>query len=143
MSEETMDQVMAEASHGAAENAEQVKGEGEDLNLNPNLEKKAIGVIAGKGKVVCYAIDADFAVIVTARTTDGRTWMFKGIKNDRTAIMGTILGGRDTAKRYCRFIRNGTVSRLMKLKQNHARRAEKAASALAGARSDAGKAVAE
>ena len=94
-------------------------------------EKKAIGNFAGGGKVVSYAIDENFAVTVTARTNDGRIWMFNGIKNGETAIMGTILGGKATAMRYCKFIRNGVMSRLMKIKQNHARRAEKAAAAIA------------
>lgn len=105
--------------------------------------KKAIGDFAGVGKVVSYAIDENIAVTVTARKADGRIWMFKGIKQGETVIMGTILGGRATAARYCKFIRNGIVSRFMKIKRNHTRRAEDAAAALAGARSDAGKAVAE
>ena len=106
-------------------------------------EKKAIGNFAGVGNVVSYAIDKNSAVTVTARTTDGRTWMFKGIKNGETAIMGTILGGKWQASQYCKFIRNGIVSRAKKVWKNNNRRAEKAASALAGARSDAGKEVAE
>ena len=82
-------------------------------------EKKAIGNFAGVGKVVSYAIDEDAAVTVTARTTDGRIWMFKGIRNGEMAIMGTILGGRGTAKRYCKFIRNGIVSRANRLYHAH------------------------
>lgn len=99
-------------------------------------EKKAIGNFAGVGKLVSYAIDDNLAVTVTARTTDGRIWMFNGIKQGETVIMGTILGGRATAALYCKFIRNGIVSRFMKIKQNHTRRAEKAAAALADARPD-------
>ncbi len=122
MSEETMDQVMAEASHGAAENAEQVKG-----------EKKAIGDIAGVGKVVSYAIDKNSAVTVTASTVGDGLWNFKGTKDGHTMIEGRIFGGKWKTKQYCSFIRNGIVSRAMR----HARRAEKAAAALAGARSGA------
>ena len=112
---------------------EMVRGEKTD-------KKKAIGIFAGVGKVVSYAIDDNLAVTVTARTTDGRTWMFKGIAHGDTVIMGTILGGRATVVRYCKFIRNGIVSRFMKIKRNHTRRALKAA---AGARSDSGKEAAE
>lgn len=100
-------------------------------------EKKAIGNFAGAGKVVSYAIDENFAVTVTARMADSRTWSFRGIKNGETVILGSIRGGGATAEKYCQFIRNGIVSRLMKIKQNHARRAERAA------RSDEGKEVAE
>ncbi len=123
MNEETMDQVMAEASHGAAENAEQVKGEGEGQGEeNLNLEKKAIGNFAGAGKVISYAISRDMAVTVTASTVGDGTWNFKGTKDGRTMIEGSIFGGKWKALQYCKFIRNGLVSRANRLGHGRARR---------------------
>ena len=98
-------------------------------------KKKAIGNFAGAGKVVSYAIDEMYAVTVTANTTGNGAWMFKGIKNGETEIIGTIIGGKWKAMQYCKFIRNGIVSRANRL--YHAHHKTKAASALAGAPSDA------
>lgn len=106
-------------------------------------EKKAIGNFAGVGKVVSYAIGRDMTVTVTARTAGEGEWVFEGIKDGKLVIEGNILGGKWAAAQYCKFLRNGIVSRAKKVWKNHHRRAEKAAAALAGARSDAGKAVAE
>lgn len=106
-------------------------------------EKKAIGNFAGVGKVVSYAIGRDMTVTVTARTAGEGEWVFEGIKDGKLVIEGNILGGKWAAAQYCKFLRNGIVSRAKKVWKNHHRRSEKAAAALAGARSDAGKAVAE
>ena len=100
-------------------------------------EKKAIGNFTGERNVVSYAIDEMYAITVTASTTGDGVWSFKGIKNGETEIMGTILGGKWKAMQYCKFIRNGIVSRAKKVWKNHHRRAEMAAAALADARSDA------
>ena len=101
MNEETMDQVMAEAP-------------------TTEPEKKAIGNFAGQGKVVSYAIGRDMAVTVTASTTGDGLWNFKGTKDGHTMIIGTVFGGKWAAVRYCKFIRNGIVSRANRL--GHGRR---------------------
>ena len=82
-------------------------------------KKKAIGNFAGAGKVVSYAIDEMYAVTITASTTGVGLWTFKGIKNGETEIIGTILGGKWKAMRYCKFIRNGIVSRANRLYHAH------------------------
>ena len=82
-------------------------------------EKKAIGNFAGQGKVVSYAIDEMYAVTVTANTTGDGAWLFKGIKNGETEIIGTIIGGKWKAMQYCKFIRNGIVSRANRLYHAH------------------------
>lgn len=109
---------------------EMVRGEKPD-------EKKAIGNFAGVGKVVSYAIGRDMTVTVTARTAGEGEWVFEGIKDGKLVIEGNILGGKWAAAQYCKFLRNGIVSRAKKVWKNHHRRAEKAAAALAGAPSDA------
>lgn len=106
-------------------------------------EKKAIGNFAGVGKVVSYAISRDMTVTVTARAAGEGEWVFEGIKDGKLVIEGIIDGGKWAAAQYCKFLRNGIVFRAKKLWKNHHRRAEKAAAALADARSDAGKEVAE
>ena len=100
-------------------------------------EKKAIGNFAGAGKVVSYAISRDMTVTVTARTAGEGEWVFEGIKDGKLVIEGNILGGKWAAAQYCKFLRNGIVSRAKKVWKNHHRRAEKAAAALADARPDA------
>ena len=95
----------------------------------------AIGNFTGKGKVVSYAIDEMYAITVTASRTGDGVWTFKGIKDGETEIMGTILGGKPKAMRFCKFIRNGIVSRANRL--YHCHHKTKAAAALAGAPSDA------
>ena len=87
-------------------------------NAEPK-KKKAIGNFCGAGKVVSYAIDEMYAVTVTANTTGEGAWTFKGIKNGETEIIGTILGGKWKAMRYCKFIRNGIVSRANRLYHAH------------------------
>ncbi len=82
-------------------------------------EKKAIGNFAGVGKVVSYAIGRDMTVTVTANTTGDGAWMFKGIKNGETEIIGTVIGGKWKAMQYCKFIRNGIVSRANRLYHAH------------------------
>ena len=103
-------------------------------NAEPK-KKKAVGNFAGAGKVVSYAIDEMYAVTVTANTTGDGAWMFKGIKNGETEIIGTIIGGKWKAMQYCKFIRNGIVSRANRLYHAH-HKAKKAAAALADARPD-------
>jgi len=116
----------------------QSRGEGEIENHqttepqnHQTEEKKAIGNFAGQGKVVSYAIDRDMTVTVTAKMIGDRVWEFKGIKNGDTLITGSVFGGKMQAMQYCKFIRNGIVSRsnLLKTKHRNAalRRAERAA----------------
>ena len=80
-------------------------------------EKKVIGNFAGKGKVVSYAIDRDMAVTVTATLFDEKMWRFKGIKDGEALIYGHILGGKYQAMQYCKFIRNGIVSRANRVRR--------------------------
>lgn len=94
-----------------AESAESAEGE--------EFEKKVIGNFAGVGKVVSYAIDKMYAVTVTANTTGDGVFTFKAIKNGETEIIGTILGGKWKAMQYCKFIRNGIVSRANRLYHAH------------------------
>ena len=128
------------------ESAENMAVEPTEKPLDPNApemvrgKKKAIGNFAGAGNVVSYAIDEMYAITVTANTTGDGAWMFKGIKNGETEIMGTILGGKWKAMQYCKFIRNGIVSRANRLYHGH-HKSKKAAAALADARSDAAGAV--
>ena len=103
----------AESAEGA-ENAEPKK-------------KKAIGNLAGVGKVVSYAIDEMYAVTVTARTAGEGEWVFEGIKDGKLVIEGNILGGKWAAAQYCKFLRNGIVSRAKKVWKNHHRRLKEAA----------------
>lgn len=102
-------------------------------------DRKAIGNFAGQGKVTSYAIDRDMAVTVTAKMIGDRVWEFKGIKNGDTFIMGSVFGGKWQAMQYCKFIRNGIVSRANRVKTHHKnaalRRAEKAADGATGAQS--------
>lgn len=102
-------------------------------------EKKAIGNFAGQGKVTSYAIDRDMAVTVTAKMIGDRVWEFKGIKNGDTFITGSVFGGKWQAMQYCKFIRNGIVSRANRVKTHHKnaalRRAERAADGATGAQS--------
>lgn len=90
-------------------------------------EKKAIGNFAGVGKVVSYAIGRDMTVTVTARTAGEGEWVFEGIKDGKLVIEGNILGGKWAAAQYCKFLRNGIVSRAKKVWKNHHRRLKKAA----------------
>jgi len=96
----------------------------EEKPLDPNApdEKKAIGNFAGVGKVVSYAIDRDKAVTVTASTCGDGTWNFKGTKDGRTMIEGSIFGGKWQAIQYCKFIRNAIVSRANRVGHGGARR---------------------
>ncbi len=80
-------------------------------------EKKAIGNFAGRGKVVSYAICRDKAVTVTATLFDEKKWRFKGIKDGEALIYGHILGGKYQAMQYCKFIRNGIVSRANRVRR--------------------------
>lgn len=115
-------------------------------------EKKAIGNFAGVGKVVSYAIGRDMTVTVTARTATGNgDWFFEGIKDGKIVISGCIFGGKLAAAQYCKFIRNGIVSRSKKVWKNHHRRLKEAAietitpenGGSDGAQPSQGKAVAE
>ena len=91
-------------------------------------EKKAIGNFAGVGKVVSYAISRDMTVTVTARTVTGNgDWFFEGIKDGKIVISGSIFGGKWAAAQYCKFLRNGIVSRAKKVWKNHHRRLKEAA----------------
>ena len=90
-------------------------------------EKKAIGNFAGVGKVVSYAIGRDMTVTVTARTAGEGEWVFEGIKDGKLVIEGNILGGKWAAAQYCKFLRNGIVSRAKKVWKNHHRRLKEAA----------------
>lgn len=80
-------------------------------------EKKAVGNFAGQGKVVSYAICRDMAVTVTATLFDKKMWRFKGIKDGEALIYGHILGGKYQAMQYCKFIRNGIVSRANRVRR--------------------------
>lgn len=99
-------------------------------------EKKAIGNICKPGKCISYAIDKRFCVMVTA-AQEGREdeWSFDGVKDGVTVIHGTILAGRWGANHYCKFIRNGIVSRANRIIKNRAHRKAKAKSLELGAES--------
>ena len=90
-------------------------------------EKKAIGNFAGVGKVVSYAIGRDMTVTVTARTAGEGEWVFEGIKDGKIVISGSIFGGKWAAAQYCKFLRNGIVSRAKNVWKNHHRRLKEAA----------------
>ena len=107
-------------------------------NAEPK-KRKAIGNFAGDGKVVSYAIDDRFAITVMAKHLDSglAMWEFRGSKDGLCVINGYINGGKWAAMNLCKFIRNGIVSLADRLKRRHAKRREKAASAPAGAPSDA------
>ena len=114
-------------------------------------EKKAIGNFAGQGKVVSYAIGRDMTVTVTARTVGEGEWVFEGIKDGKLVIEGNILGGKWAAAQYCKFLRNGIVSRAKNVWKNHHRRLKETAietitpenGGSDGAQPSQGKAVAE
>ena len=99
-------------------------------------EKKAVGNICKPGKCISYAIDKRFCVTVTA-AQEGREdeWSFDGVKDGVTVIHGTILAGRWGANHYCKFIRNGIVSRANRIIKNRAHRKAKAKSLELGAES--------
>ena len=105
-------------------------GAGCEKPLDPNApemvrggepdEKKAIGNFAGVGKVVSYAIGRDMTVTVTARTATGNgDWFFEGIKDGKIVISGCIFGGKWAAAQYCKFLKNGIVSRANRLYHAH------------------------
>jgi hypothetical protein len=132
------------ASSGAFfTNDETLKAVAEEMKESPaegeEFEKKAIGNFAGQGKVTSYAIDRDITVTLTAKMIGDRVWEFKGIKNGDMFIMGSVFGGKWQAMQYCKFIRNGIVSRANSVKTHHKnaalRRAERAADVATGAQS--------
>lgn len=93
------------------------------------MEKKAIGYFAGAGKIVSYSISKELSVTVTAHTTVDGVWTFKGIKNGDLEIIGSITGGKWKAVCFCKFIRNGIVSRANRLNHLHHRNKADAAPA--------------
>ena len=110
----TIPPVVSDAGNPPAESAEVAE------NAEPK-KKKAVGNFAGAGKVVSYAIGRDMTVTVTANAAGQGAWSFKGIKDGETMIIGSIFGGKRMAMQYCRFLRNGIVSRAKKVWKNHHR----------------------
>lgn len=112
--------------------SQQIETDGTDAAVDAvggGMEKKAIGNFAGAGKIVSYSISKELSVTVTANTTGDGAWTFKGIKNGDLEIMGSIIGGKWKAVCFCKFIRNGIVSRANRLNHLHHRNKTDAAPA--------------
>ena len=79
--------------------------------------------ISNKTTALSFNFCDGLDIQVTAREVKQGLWTIEGRSRGMCRIMASVFGGRGTATRYARFIRNGMVSRAMKLKHNPNRRA--------------------
>ena len=82
-----------------------------------------IGNFSNKTAALSFSFLDGLDIQVTAREVRQGQWTIEGRSRGTCRIMASVFGGRGTARRYARFIRNGMVSRAMKLKHNQNRRA--------------------
>lgn len=92
-------------------------GEGDTKN------RGLVGIRCNATAIVAWSLTDNINIRVDARKVAERAWYIDGYTAGTLRISATVFGGRGTAKTYARFIRNGMVSRAMKLKHNPNRRA--------------------
>ena len=95
----------------------ETNGEGDTKN------RGLVGTISNKTTALSFSFLDGLDIQVTARKVRQGLWTIEGRSRGTCRIMASVFGGRGTARRYARFIRNGMVSRAKKLKHNPNRRA--------------------
>ena len=83
------------------------------------------GFVGNKTTSVYYNFLDNLDIQVTAREIKTGQWTIEGRNRTEVRIVATVFGGRDTANKFARFIRDGMVLRSMKIKRDHKRRAER------------------
>ena len=82
-----------------------------------------IGNFSNKTAALSFNFLDGLDIQVTAREVRQGQWTIEGRSRGTCRIMASAFGGRGTAMRYAKYIRNGMVSRAMKLRHNQNRRA--------------------
>lgn len=89
------------------------------LEYKPEEPKhKNVGNIVTENTIMSYSCTFGKTVSVTARIEGEDVWKFEGIVNGEKTIEGLVYGGKWRASVYCKFIRNGLLSRANKGKVN-------------------------
>lgn len=82
------------------------------LEYKPEEPKhKNVGNIVTENTIMSYTCTFGKTVSVTARIESEGVWKFEGIINGEKTIEGLVYGGKWKASTYCKFIRNGLLSR--------------------------------
>ena len=96
----------------------------EEEEKSEGVKKRGLaGNISNKTAALSFNFLDGLDIQVTAREVRQGLWTIEGRSRGTCRIMASVFGGRGTARRYAMFIRNGMVSRAMKLKHNPNRRA--------------------
>lgn len=92
----------------------------------PTPKRGLVGIISNKRNVLAWSYEDGLCVRVMAHELKPELWQLRLESGGSLRMLATVFGGRGTANRLCSYVRNGMVSRAMKLKHNPNRRAAKA-----------------
>ena len=117
-----------------AGNGEPGTGNGEaplpDARCPIPQKRNLVGIICNERSILSWNYENGLAIRVTGAKMSEDVWEVTAWRGDRIAFDGMSHGGKWQAVALVKFLRNGMVSRAMKVKKNHEnRRARKAAEA--------------
>ena len=88
-----------------------------------DIKRKLVGIIANDRHILAWNYEYGLDICVTADKDDSDgSWCVNASRNHRTVFSGLSYGSKWQASCLVKFIRNGLVSRAMKLKKKCARR---------------------
>ena len=90
------------------------------MNNDTITKSKLIGCCKSDTAMMSWSLMNNREIVCTARLVRDGVWSIEGRVKGTLRIAATVLGGKNAANTYLRFIRNGLVSRVMRLKHTHA-----------------------
>ena len=96
-------------------------------DTTPAKQPKLVGITCNKQHILAWNYTDGCSVLVRADELKTEVWQVRVESGGKLRMMASIFGGRWTADRFCRFLRDGMSSRAKKLKKNPNRRARLAA----------------
>lgn len=87
------------------------------------VEKRGlVGIRYNDTSIIAWNLSDNTNIRIGARKVTERAWHIDGYVADSLRIFATVFGGKHATIRYVRFIRNGLISRALRLKGLKAKR---------------------